>query len=288
MAVSKPRTTGVAEQRPTRPSFGFARRHGATIVAFGEHGARVAHRPGVKPEIIAELRRHAGQPLTLETLDPTAFDRLLRELYEGGSDDARAMVADFDDTLDLNQIADALPEPTDLLESDDDAPIIRLINAMLTEADQGKCLRHPHRAVREPPGRALPRRRRAARGAAAAEGRGAAGGQPHQGHGQARHRREAPAAGRPHRPAHRRASGRRARLDHSPGHGERVVLRLLDKQAGRLDLPQLGMDPVTLERIDELIHRPHGILLVTGPTGSGKTTTLYAGADRLNDRRATS
>src|SRR5699024_4033766 len=67
------------------------------------------------------------------------------------------------------------------------------------------------------------------------------------------------------------------------GNGERVVLRLLDKQAGRLNLPQLGMPAATLQNIDELIHKPHGILLVTGPTGSGKTTTLYAGITRIND-----
>ena len=67
------------------------------------------------------------------------------------------------------------------------------------------------------------------------------------------------------------------------GHGERVVLRLLDKQAGRLDLTNLGMDPHTQQQVDELIHKPHGIILVTGPTGSGKTTTLYAALERLND-----
>ncbi len=68
------------------------------------------------------------------------------------------------------------------------------------------------------------------------------------------------------------------------GTGERVVMRLLDKQAGRLDLPQLGMPENTLAAIDELVHKPHGIILVTGPTGSGKTTTLYAGITRINDR----
>jgi general secretion pathway protein E len=67
------------------------------------------------------------------------------------------------------------------------------------------------------------------------------------------------------------------------GHGERVVLRLLDKQAGRLDLGQLGMDPGTQRAVDELIQKPYGIILVTGPTGSGKTTTLYAALARLND-----
>jgi general secretion pathway protein E len=68
------------------------------------------------------------------------------------------------------------------------------------------------------------------------------------------------------------------------GHGERVVLRLLDKQAGRLDLEHLGMAPDALQLMDKIIRRPHGIVLVTGPTGSGKTTTLYAALIRLNDR----
>jgi general secretion pathway protein E len=67
------------------------------------------------------------------------------------------------------------------------------------------------------------------------------------------------------------------------GHGERVVMRILDKQAGRLHLSALGMDPKTEQRIAELFRKPHGIILVTGPTGSGKTTTLYAGLEHLND-----
>jgi general secretion pathway protein E len=67
------------------------------------------------------------------------------------------------------------------------------------------------------------------------------------------------------------------------GHGERVVLRLLDKQAGRLELSSLGMDPKIESLVDEIIHKPYGILLVTGPTGSGKTTSLYAALERLND-----
>jgi general secretion pathway protein E len=64
--------------------------------------------------------------------------------------------------------------------------------------------------------------------------------------------------------------------------GERVVLRLLDKQAGRLTLDSLGMDARTRDQIDALVQQPHGIFLVTGPTGSGKTTTLYAALSRLD------
>jgi general secretion pathway protein E len=66
------------------------------------------------------------------------------------------------------------------------------------------------------------------------------------------------------------------------GQGERVVMRILDKQAGRLELEHLGMDPDTLALLDHMIQKPHGIILVTGPTGSGKTTTLYAILSRLN------
>jgi general secretion pathway protein E len=66
------------------------------------------------------------------------------------------------------------------------------------------------------------------------------------------------------------------------GHGERAVLRLLDKEAGRLDLGRLGMGQVTLGSFDRLVRQPHGIVLVTGPTGSGKTTTLYSALGRLD------
>src|SRR5690606_5518637 len=68
-------------------------------------------------------------------------------------------------------------------------------------------------------------------------------------------------------------------------HGERVVLRLLDKQGGALELEQLQMPAPVLEAYRDALHVPHGIILVTGPTGSGKTTTLYAGIMHINDSR---
>ncbi|HYD53813.1 MAG TPA: ATPase, T2SS/T4P/T4SS family, partial [Gemmatimonadaceae bacterium] len=68
-------------------------------------------------------------------------------------------------------------------------------------------------------------------------------------------------------------------------HGESVVLRLLDKERGRISLEELGMAPETLARFREVVSRPHGIVLATGPTGSGKTTTLYAAVELLRTGR---
>ena len=268
--------------RPPRPSFGFARRNGATLTAWRDDGAEVAWREGVKPEVLAELRRYLGAPLKLTRYDVAGYERLLRTLYEQG-DDARAMVADFDDDMDLKTVADELPEPEDLLESEDDAPIIRLINALLTEAvKEGASDIHiepfenrllvrfridgvlrevlsPQKAIAN----AVVSRIKVMAKLDIAEKR-----LPQDGRISLR------IAGRPVD----------VRVSTIPaGHGERVVLRLLDKQAGKLDLAQLGMAPATLATLAETIERPHGIFLVTGPTGSGKTTTLYASLLRLND-----
>jgi general secretion pathway protein E len=272
--------------RPLRPSFGFARRNGATLVAWHDDTAEVAWREGTRPEVLSELRRHLGVPLQLVRFDAAGFERLLRELYEQG-DDARAVVAGFDDSSgdepDLKTLADELPEPEDLLESEDDAPIIRLINALLTEAvKEGASDIHiepfesrlvvrfrvdgvlrevlsPQKAIAS----AVVSRIKVMARLDIAEKR-----LPQDG------RIGLKIAGRPVD----------VRVSTIPaGHGERVVLRLLDKQAGKLDLKQLGMAPDTLDALGDVIRRPHGILLVTGPTGSGKTTTLYGALLQLND-----
>jgi general secretion pathway protein E len=65
-------------------------------------------------------------------------------------------------------------------------------------------------------------------------------------------------------------------------HGESVVMRILDKSGTALDFATLGFDPVVLERFQQVLMQPHGIVLVTGPTGSGKTTTLYTALDKIN------
>jgi general secretion pathway protein E len=67
-------------------------------------------------------------------------------------------------------------------------------------------------------------------------------------------------------------------------HGERVVLRLLDKNNVRLNLEDLGMTQANRDSFSSLVRKPHGIILVTGPTGSGKSTTLYAGLSEINSK----
>jgi len=269
--------------RPARPPFAFAKRHGATLVEWRGERAQVAHKAGVKLESLSELRRYLGAPLDLLALDDKAWDALLRELYEQGSGDARAMIEGMDERTDLASLADALPEPEDLMESDDDAVIIRLINAVLTEAvKEGASDIHiepfenrlvvrfrvdgvlrevlaPARQIAAP----MVSRIKVMARLDIAEKR-----LPQDGRIGLR------IAGRPVD----------VRVSTIPsGHGERVVLRLLDKQAGRLDLAKLGMPAPMLAQLTDLVHRPHGIILVTGPTGSGKTTTLYAALTRLND-----
>jgi general secretion pathway protein E len=247
--------------------------------------ARVSCRPGCSTLALAELRRFLTLPFTITPVDQERFDQLLQTAYEGGVEDtelAGELEEELADDLDLNSIAQAIAEPEDLLESQDDAPIIRLINGLLTEAIKEnasdihiepfeKRLRVRFRVdgmlrdKLQPPrvlAQLITSRIKVMAKLDIAEKR-----LPQDGRISLR------VAGRPVD----------VRVSTIPsGVGERVVLRLLDKQAGRLNLEQLGMDQGCLLAMDRLIHRPHGILLVTGPTGSGKTTTLYAALSRLN------
>lgn len=267
-------------------SFGFARRHGVVLlqekISSGQP-VNVACRQGVSSQTLAELRRHLGCPLRIEAVSDARFDALLRERYERSSSDAMQLMGDMGED-DLDSVARSLSEPEDLLETEDDAPIIRLINALLTEAVKENAsdihiepfenrltvrfrVDGVLRQVLEPPRVLAPlitSRIKVMARLDIAEKR-------------------LPQDGR----ISLKVAGRAVdvRVSTLPsGHGERVVLRLLDKQAGRLDLVQLGMDDRTLKVMQRAIHRPHGIILVTGPTGSGKTTTLYAALTQLNDR----
>ena len=273
-----------ADRAAPRLPFGFARRKGVLVTGADAQGrARVAVRAPGDPAAVAELRRVLGVPLALELVDAEGFEARLQELFQRGEEALPAAMAGSEGA-DLARLAAELPEPEDLLESNDDAPIIRLINALLAQAvREGASDVHLEpfearlsvrfrvdgvlREVLAPPRSLAPLL--ASRVKVMADLDIAEKRVPQDGRISLR------VAGRPVD----------VRVSTLPsGHGERVVLRLLDKQAGRLDLGQLGLPEDLHARLDGLIHRPHGILLVTGPTGSGKTTTLYAALQELNDR----
>ena len=114
--------------------FSFAKRHGVLIRGIKDGVADAVYRDKVTPLSLAEVRRFIGMPITLSRVGIDEFDALLQQAYEHGSHKAMHMVEGLDDDTNLLRVAQELPEPSDLLESDDDAPIIRFINAVLTEA----------------------------------------------------------------------------------------------------------------------------------------------------------
>jgi len=266
--------------------FSFAKRHGI-LVNEGEDGALEAYcLESIRPAIIMEVQRHFSRPLQTHSIDTEAFNRLLQQSYEDSSSQTFGSVENLgeDWDTDLDSVAQSLAEPEDLIESEDDAPIIRLINALMTQAirENASDIHIEHyesrlvirfrvdgvlRDVLQPQRGLAPliiSRIKVMAHLDIAEKR-------------------LPQDGR----ISLRIAGRAVdiRVSTLPsGQSERVVLRILDKQAGRLDLQHLGMDDQTKALLDEIIHRPHGIVLVTGPTGSGKTTTLYAVLTQLNNR----
>ncbi|PID50486.1 MAG: type II secretion system protein GspE [Proteobacteria bacterium] len=268
-------------QTPSLP-YAFAKRHG--VLLDQDNQGILLYRERLKPAVLMEVQRHWPDLLSLQKIDGNTFEQLLAASYDR-SEAGAAMMRDLGDDVDLSDIAESMPEPEDLLESEDDAPIIRLINALLTqsvkenasdihiEAFESRMQVRMRvdgvlREVLEPPRKLAPliiSRIKVMARLDIAEKR-------------------VPQDGR----ISLRLAGRAVdvRVSTLPsGHSERIVLRLLDKQAGRLNLEHLGMDRNAHDRLQKLIQRPHGIILVTGPTGSGKTTTLYAALSNLNDAR---
>jgi general secretion pathway protein E len=265
-----------------RIPFAFARTHGVLARQDDAGGLALRLRADAAPEVIAELRRVSGLPMRAEILSNEAFDAALAAEYADNENSGSLLADGLGDSAELSRLMQDSQRIQDLLEAEDDAPIIRLINGIFMQAlrdgasdihiepfEERSSVRFRVdgvlKDVFEPP-RAL-HAALASRIKVMAELDIAEKRLPQDG------RIALKLGGRPID----------VRVSTLPtGHGERVVMRLLAKDAERLQLERLGMDSGDLARLDRLIHEPHGILLVTGPTGSGKTTTLYAAISRLD------
>lgn len=271
---------------PRRPPFAFAKRHGLIVAEnLGEHVELVC-RPGVSLDALAEARRFVQRPVRVRTVTADAFDALLQRTYEGQTGASAALAEGLtEDVADLDSLSAALAEAQDLLETDDDAPIIKFINGLLVEAIKENAsdihietfesritvrfrIDGVLREVLNPPRSLAPKivsRVKIMAKLDIAEKR-------------------LPQDGRISRAFGGRKVDVRVSTLPTGANNERVVMRILDKQAERLDLEQLGIDSGQNASLKRIINRPYGIMLVTGPTGSGKTTTLYSALSTLNDK----
>ncbi|HEU4961663.1 MAG TPA: ATPase, T2SS/T4P/T4SS family, partial [Sphingomonas sp.] len=274
-------TPQIIVAQPAIP-YPFARRFGVVLDGDAEHPV-IAMREGGDPKVLIELRRHLGHPFDVAFVTPEAFDKLLSDRYamDGQAAAMAAGTLGLDGDLDL--LATDLPTAEDLLDSADDAPAIRLINGIIADAarngvsdihiepyETGLVIRMRidgvlRETLRMPPHVApvvVSRIKVMARLDIA--------------------ERRVPQDGR----IGLALGGKLldVRVSTLPSRaGERVVLRILDKENAGIELSELGM-PVAIDTVVRgAIAEPNGIVLVTGPTGSGKTTTLYAALRLLND-----
>jgi len=280
--AARPSLAPTAASFAAQIPYAFAKAHGVLAAGMEGDAVVVLTRPDATVDGIAEIRRVLQKSLVTRAVAAEEFAAELARAYNQGSPTAATTWADdLARETDLTRLMQDVPVTEDLLDSSTQAPVIRMINALLLQAlrERASDLHfEPYegrsvvrfridgslRDVIEPPRAlhaALVSRVKIMASLDIAEKR-----LPQDG-------RIALKLG------DKLVDVRMSTLP--TGSGERVVLRLLDKDSARLDLAALGMDEATRDVIDRLLREPHGIVLVTGPTGSGKTTTLYASLSRL-------
>jgi general secretion pathway protein E len=263
--------------------FSFARKHNV-VLASGMNGETALFYTAKTPllALLEMQRRLLDCTVHFEVLDDVEFEKKIQSSYATSGQNSMDSM-DAIDTDDLASVFAEMGEPEDLLDSADEAPIIKLLNAVLTEAIRANAsdihiepfenqLRIRFRVdgvlktVLTPKiglASMLVSRIKVMARLDIAEKR-------------------LPQDGRIALKLGGRAVDLRVSTIPS-SFGERVVLRLLDKSANRLNLVDLGLPNHLEAGVQKALAKAHGIFLVTGPTGSGKTTTLYAGLGRLND-----
>ena len=262
--------------------FGFARTHRVLVMGLTSDVLEVWVDETTKPTAVAELARSLPYKIYPVVKAAAELQEAMTRAYAQQDGSAASAVDAAESDIDLSRLMQDVPKVEDLLETEDDAPIIRMINALLTQASR--------------------------------DGASDIHIEPFESHSLVRFRVDGTLRDvvQPKRELHAALISRikiMAQLDIAErrlpqdgritlriggkpmdvrvstlptGHGERAVLRLLDKEAGRLDLAKLGMGISALANFDQLTRQPHGIVLVTGPTGSGKTTTLYSALSRID------